>query len=176
MKKMFIGDLYQIQCYKHDGKIHRAWDEAVLLDVKKDYMVFGNNKTLVTEEDGKRWKTKEPAIIFFPKNKWYNIIGQIKKKGITYYCNITSPYIIEEDTIKFIDYDLDVRVFMTGAFKVLDRGEYNHNKKKMKYAEELNDIIKKSLTELIELIREKKFPFNNSIVEKYYNSFESLNI
>ena len=40
MKKMFIGDLYQIQCYKHDGKIHRAWDEAVLLDIKKDYLFY----------------------------------------------------------------------------------------------------------------------------------------
>ena len=57
MKRMFIGDLYQIQCYKHDGKIHRAWDEAVLLDVKKDYMVFGNNKTLVTEAEGTTWRT-----------------------------------------------------------------------------------------------------------------------
>ena len=170
------GKEFSMHCYKHNGQLHKVWDNAIYLGEENNFLIFANHKTLVTEEDGKRWKTKEPAIIFFPKNKWYNIIGQIKKKGITYYCNITSPYIIEEDTIKFIDYDLDVRVFMTGAFKVLDRGEYNHNKKKMKYAEELNDIIKKSLTELIELIREKKFPFNNSIVEKYYNSFESLNI
>ena len=63
MKRMYIGDKYQIQCYKHDGKIHRAWSEAVLLDIKKDYLVFGNNKTLVRESEGTTWKTKEPAIM-----------------------------------------------------------------------------------------------------------------
>ena len=43
MDKLCIGDQLQIQCYKHNGKVHRAWNEAVLLDEKKDYMVFGNN-------------------------------------------------------------------------------------------------------------------------------------
>ena len=77
MNKMCIGDKLQIQCYKHNGKIHRAWDEAILLDEKKDYMVFGNNKTIVTKAEGITWKTKEPAIMYFFKDKWYNII---KKK------------------------------------------------------------------------------------------------
>ena len=69
MQKMFLGDLYQIQCYKHNKKIHRAWDEAVVLDIKKDYIVFGNNKTTVTESEGTTWKTKEPAIMYFFKHK-----------------------------------------------------------------------------------------------------------
>ena len=96
MKKLCIGDKLQIQCYKHNGKIHRAWDEAVLLDIKKDYMVFGNNKTKVTESEGSVWKTKEPAIMYFFRNEWFNIIAQLKKDGIYYYCNIASPFIIEE--------------------------------------------------------------------------------
>ena len=41
MRKMRIGDNYIIHCYKHDGNIHRSWDEAVLLDINKDYLVFG---------------------------------------------------------------------------------------------------------------------------------------
>ncbi len=103
MKQICIGDKYQIQCYKHNGKIHRAWDEAVVLDVKKDYIVFGNDRTKVTEAEGTTWRTKEPAIMYYFKNKWYNIIAQMKKDGIYYYCNIASPYIIEEGTIKYID-------------------------------------------------------------------------
>ena len=67
MEKLNKGDRLQIQCYKHDGKVHRCWDEAVLLDVKKDYMVFGNERTLVTEAQGNTWRTKEPAIMYFFK-------------------------------------------------------------------------------------------------------------
>ena len=45
MNDLKIGDKLEIHCYKHNGNLHRQWDEAVLLDVKDDYMVFGNNKT-----------------------------------------------------------------------------------------------------------------------------------
>ena len=64
MNKMCIGDKYQIQCYKHNGKIHRSWNEAIVLDIKKDYIVFGNNKALVINAEGTSWKTKEPAIMY----------------------------------------------------------------------------------------------------------------
>ncbi len=149
MKEICIGDVYQIQCYKHNGKIHRAWDEAVVLDIKKDYIVFGNNKTRVTESEGTTWRTKEPAIIYFFKNKWYNVISQMKKDGVYYYCNIATPYIIEENTIKYIDYDLDLRIFPKGDYKVLDKLEYQYHKKKMKYSSDLDLVVNSAMDELI---------------------------
>ena len=174
MEKLKKGDKLQIQCYKHDGKVHRCWDEAVLLDVKKDYMVFGNERTLVTEAQGNTWRTKEPAIMYFFKNRWHNIIVQLKKDGITYYCNIASPYIIEDNTIKYIDYDLDVKVFANGSFKVVDKNEYNYHKNKYKYPEEIDFIIKKQLNNLIEEIRTKNKYFNNKEVEKWVKYYYFL--
>lgn len=150
MKKICIGDKFQIQCYKHDGKIHRAWEEAIVLDVNKEYIVFGNNRTKVTEAQGSWWHTKEPAVMYFFKNRWYNVIAQLKKDGIYFYCNIASPFIIEEDTIKYIDYDLDLRVFPSKEYKVLDRLEYDYHKRIMKYSDDLDKVIKFGLTELID--------------------------
>ncbi len=149
MTEQKIGDKLQIQCYKHNGKIHRAWDEAVLLDVKDDYMVFGNNKTLVIEAEGNTWRTKEPAIMYFFKRSWFNIIVQLKNDGVYYYCNIATPFILEENTIKYIDYDLDLRIFPSGEYKVLDKMEYNYHKKIMQYSEELDHSIYIGLGELI---------------------------
>lgn len=149
MKNMCIGDKLQIQCYKHNKKIHRSWSEAIVLDIKKDYIVFGNNKTLVTESEGNTWKTKEPAIMYFFRNRWYNIIAQMKKDGIYYYCNIATPFIIEENTIKYIDYDLDLRIFPQGGYKILDKLEYQYHKKKMGYSDDLDKVINNALDELI---------------------------
>lgn len=163
-----------MHCYKHNGHLHKTWNNTIYLGDENEYLIFANDRTIVTEEDGKNWKTKEPAIIFFPKKKWFNIIGQLKKTGVTFYCNITSPYIIEDKTIKFIDYDLDLRVFQTGAFKILDRDEYNYNKNKMAYSEKLEEVIKGALTELIEMVRKKEFPFNKDIVEKYYEKYKKM--
>ena len=168
------GDRLQIQCYKHDGKIHRCWDEAVAIDVKKDYIVFGNEKTLVTEAGGNTWRTKEPAIMDFFKDKWYNIIVQLKKEGITYYCNIASPFIIEEDTIKYIDYDLDLRIFPNGSFKILDRQEYKYHKKKMNYSDDLDIVIRHALSELITDYQKGISMFNENINLEYAKEYQNI--
>ncbi|MGN1000600.1 MAG: DUF402 domain-containing protein [Bacilli bacterium] len=174
MKKIFKGEKFIIHSYKHDGSIHRAWDEAVLLEEHDDYLVFGNEKTRVIESDGRTWKTKEPAVLFFYKNNWFNIIGQCKKDGIYYYCNIASPFVIEDMTIKYIDYDLDLRVFPDGSFKILDRGEYNYHKSKMKYSDDIDRILKDELSKLIEMAREKRGPFQKETIEKYHLEYESI--
>lgn len=169
-----VGDTLVIHCYKHNGAIHKSWDVAYILDVEDDYIVLGNENVLVTKEDGRTWRTKEPAIMFFYKNRWFNIIAQIKNKGIFYYCNIASPYIIENKTLKYIDYDLDLRVFSDGAFKILDRNEYNYHKKLMKYSKELNYILKSELSSLIEMKKSSEFPFNVETIEYYNNVFKKI--
>ena len=104
MKKLRVGDKLLIHCYKHDGKLHRTWDEARILEINEDGIICGNNQTTVNESDGRVHKTNEPAILFFYKNHWFNIIGQLKKQGLFYYCNIATPYLIEDNIIKYIDY------------------------------------------------------------------------
>lgn len=171
MNKMCIGDNYQIQCYKHNGKIHRSWSEAVVLDVQKDYIVFGNNRALVIEADGRTRRTGEPAVMYFFKNKWFNIIAQLKKDGISYYCNIATPFIIEEGTVKYIDYDLDLRIYNTGEYKILDRMEYKYHKKIMNYSDDLDRAIKNGLDELIKLYESGSPLFKTETNLKYYEEY-----
>lgn len=173
-EQLLIGKKYEIHGYKHNGKIHRAWDEAILLEIHDDYLIFGNEKTKVTEADGRTWRTKEPAVLYFFYKQWYNIIGQYKKDGIYYYCNIASPIIIEENTIKYIDYDLDLRVFPDGSFKVLDRGEYKYHKSVMHYPEEIDLILKSELTDLINHVRKKELAFLPGTVEHYYEKYANI--
>ena len=169
-----IGDTLVIHCYKHNGVIHKSWKLAYVLDIKEDYIVLGNENVLVTKQDGRTWHTKEPAIMFFYKKRWFNIIAQLKPNGIFYYCNIASPYVIDEGILKYIDYDLDLRVFNDGAFKILDRNEYNYHKKLMKYPREIKFIIKNELSSLIEMKKASVFPFNVETVEYYYNVFKKI--
>lgn len=169
-----IGEKFIIHSYKHDGNIHRSWDEAVLLDIKEDYLVFGNERTKVVESDGRTWRTREPAILFFYKNDWFNVIGQLKYDGIYYYCNMASPFIIEDRTIKYIDYDLDLRVFPDGAFKILDRGEYKYHKNKMHYPNEIDFILKSDLSKLIDVVRAKDGPFSHRLINEYYKKYNEL--
>ena len=169
-----VGDKLKIECYKHNGYLDRTSDEAIVLDVNDERIVVANEHTLLTEHDGKSHTTNEPAVLFFYTDKWYNIIGQLKKKGLFYYCNIATPYIIDGKTIKYIDYDLDLRVFPDGTYKVLDKNEYKYHKKIMGYSEILEKIVKKSLNELIDLKKNNEVPFKKEIIAGYYYKYLEL--
>lgn len=175
MNEVKVGDVLKIQCYKHNGQIYRNWDEAIVLEINPSYIVCANNKARVTEIDGRKWHTKEPAVIFFYKDRWFNIISQFKKNGIYYYCNIATPYVIEEKTIKYIDYDLDLRVFPDGGYKILDHNEYKYHKKKMKYPEEIDIIINKELQKLIKMRKNNEGPFDRKEIKKYKDLYKELN-
>lgn len=178
MRKIKIGDKLQIHCYKHDGSLRRTCDEATVLDINDDVLVCGNYRTKIYEFDdnGKahHYYTKEPAIIFFYKNSWFNIISQLKPNGLFYYCNIASPYIIDDGVIKYIDYDLDLRVYPDGAFKVLDRNEYRYHKKTMHYSEKIEKIIQYELTNLIESKKKGEKAFQKSVIEYYDKLYDDI--
>lgn len=174
MNELKVGDKLKIYCYKHDGSLEHTSEEAIVLENNDEYLVCGNGRTRITEKDGRSHMTNEPAVLFFYKNHWFNIIGQLKKFGLFYYCNIASPYIIDGKSIKYIDYDLDLRVFPDGGFRVLDRNEYNYHKKTMHYSDELDGIIRSELTYLIGKKREEAGPFEKGMVDKYYKLFEEI--
>ena len=171
MKK---GDKLIVHCYKHNGKIDRISGEAIVLDITDDYIVCANNKVKLTENDGSTHRTKEIAILFFYKKEWFNILAQLKKYGLFYYCNIASPYIIDGNIIKYIDYDLDLRIFPDGTFKVLDKNEYKYHKMTMKYSEEIDTIVQDSLNRLIKMKENGDFPFKADTVEKYCEMYKEM--
>ena len=171
---MKIGDKYKIHCYKHNAKAYQASDETIIIDIKDDYIVCGNYMVNVFEPDGHSYKTKELAIIFFYKNHWFNCIAQLKNFGLYYYCNMATPYLIDENVIKYIDYDLDLRVFPDGAFKVLDRNEYNYHSKIMHSPKEIDIIIKEELKYLIEMKDKKEGPFDSKLIKSYEKKYQEI--
>ena len=174
MKNSLVGQDVLIHCYKHDGKPHRTWSRCKILEETDRHFIGINNNTLVTESDGRSWVTKEPAICYFPKDRWYNVICMIRSDGIYYYCNIASPFLIEDDTVKYIDYDLDLRVFPDGSYKVLDCGEYNYHKNLMGYSKELDIILKDELSNLIDEAKNKRLAFQLGTVERYYDVYKEV--
>ena len=172
--KLNVGDKMAIHCYKHNGKLERISDEATILDEQEDYIVVANYKTKLTESDGRSHKTAEPAIIFFYKKRWFNVIAQLKKKGLYYYCNIATPYLIDDNIIKYIDYDLDLRVFPDWGYRVLDKNEYNYHRALMKYPPEIDMIIKRELDSLIDMEKNRQGPFDKHVIDIYKEQYSKI--
>jgi|CZCB01.1.fsa_nt_gi protein associated with RNAse G/E len=157
--------------FKHDGELHRVWKNVYKVFGSDDLVVIVNDKVDVIDGDGHKWKTKEPAICYFFRHYWFNIICMIRDDGIYYYCNLSSPFIIDQEGLKYIDYDLDVKLYPDGEVLILDRDEYDFNIKDMNYSEEIVEIIRSNLNILLDFIKEKQEPFAAEVVYKWYDYF-----
>lgn len=165
---MNIGDMVYIQSFKHDGSLHRTWSKGCVIEANEKVWVLVTYKTLVVESNQRIWQTREPAICFFYPDRWFNVIAMIRKAGITYYCNIASPSLYDGEAIKNIDYDLDLKVFPNGAMEILDENEFEVHSKKMNYSDEIIEIVRKELDNLIELATKKEECFNEDVINHYY--------
>ncbi len=161
-----------IQSYKHDGTLHRTWAKGFVLDASEECITLVNNKTLVSESDGRKWYTREPAIWFFFPKLWFNVICMIRKSGVYYYCNLASPALFDQEAIKYIDYDLDVKVFPDGNVLYLDEDEYLEHKSVMQYPAEIDRIIRLSQKELVAKIDIQDFPFSDNRVLELYSTYQ----
>lgn len=167
-------DEVYIQSYKHDGSLHRTWAKGFVVEYNEKRMVVITNKTLVSEADGRRWITREPAVCVLYPDRWYNVICMIRKNGIHYYCNLASPSIYDGEAIKNIDYDLDVKVTPSGKVILLDEDEYQEHSKQMGYSLKLDKAIHLGLDRLLAEIRLKNSPFNCEEVYELYDKYLRL--
>lgn len=101
-------------------------------------------------------KRNDRFVETFYTDRWYNIFAVYdrddgKLKG--WYCNITKPAVVEDDSVSYVDLALDLWVSANGKQTVLDEDELDELK--------LDDALKKkiydSLHEL-ELYFESKNP------------------
>lgn len=172
--KLKKGKNVQIHGYKHDGSLHRVWTNTYVIDDNESFLVTGNHRTKVIESNGRSWYTKEPALCYFFENEWFNIIAMFKKDGIHYYCNVSSPYVYDTEAIKYIDYDLDIRLYPNGKLIVLDHKEFNDNSLKMHYSDDIKTIANHAIVELKEWIKEKRPPFDKVTPKIHLDAFKKI--
>lgn len=165
------GTEIEIQSYKHDGNIHRVWESNIVLKGTEKVIIGANDKASVIESDGRIWTTREPAISYFHAEYWFNIIGMLRRDGVHYYCNISSPFTYENKALKYIDYDLDVKVFPDMTYKLLDEDEYEENSKDMDYPVDLDPILYKQIDFLLTWVRQRKGPFAPDFIDKWYERY-----
>lgn len=163
----------QVQGYKHDGRMHRIWDSVFVLEDNEEYISVASSKAIkIIEHDFRVWYTKEPAIMIFFKKRWFNIIAMLKDTGITYYVNLASPTLIDGLKAKYIDYDLDIKLYPNNNIRLIDTKEYDHNRKLYGYSEDIQKILVHNVHEIEEIMKKREFPFSDIKIRKYFDKYK----
>jgi protein associated with RNAse G/E len=95
----------------------------------------------------------------------------IRDNGVSYYCTLASPFILDREALKYIDYDLDVKVFPDGEKRLLDADEYEAHKTKWQYPADIDFIVKEHVKILVDWINENKGPFSQDYVDLWYRRY-----
>ncbi|MDJ1648213.1 DUF402 domain-containing protein [Mycoplasma phocimorsus] len=153
----FLHEYINVQAYKHDGTLYRQWNNLKVIYENSKYIILFPKKAKVSEINNKIWSFNNCGFWFFPKKELYNCLLTIRPDGNYFYFNMASKYIFEDNTIKYIDYDLDIKIYPKDTLRIVDREEFTKNKLKYKYP---NKLVK-SLYKVIE-----------KIIGYYYNDLE----
>lgn len=170
---------FVIKSFKHNGHIHRTWqqnwlvpDELLAAEHRAEAMaVLINRQTPIQESDGKIWISRVPAVSFFIPGQWFNVVALLEEGGVRYYCNVASPPYLQGDVLTYIDYDLDVILTADGERFVVDQDEYELHKAAYHYPKMVNDKVQEGLDALLQRIDQGQAPFQDNQVILYYEEW-----
>lgn len=99
-------------------------------------------------------KRNDRFVETFYADKWYNIFAIYDRDDGTlkgWYCNITKPAIIEDDSVSYVDLALDLWVSVNGKQTILDEDELEE----LKLGEALKEKVYAGLRELQAFFNQK---------------------
>lgn len=173
---VFLKDNHsiQIESLKDDKKRHRLWKENTLL-YQDDFKIVGYNAyTSVEQWDGRSFTTQTPALFYFEKNCWFNVVYIIDETNPYYYCNLSSPFQFDNHKIYYIDYDIDVIVQADFSYEILDQEEFDRHAMKYHYSTEVKEAIQAGKKELIQRINSRNQPFNPAFIKYWQNQMTNV--
>lgn len=151
-----------IHAYKYNGHLYRTHEFGRIINSNDDYICVDITKAhIICEKNNKFYPSdiKSKSLWYFFKKEWFNLIVGSKNKHIFLYFHIASPYIYEDGTIKYIDFDLDYRVNNVDSptLKELDIHEYIENAKQYNYPPELKSRIEETSRLVKKLFKDNYF-------------------
>ena len=151
-----------IRTYKYDGAQHRSWkakvihDEFPLLvldavfDEDIDHSLLGKiaSGTVSTE--------------YYWLDRWYNVFrfSDPDQNLKSFYCNVNLPPTFDGQVLEYVDLDIDVLVQPDLSYQVLDLDDFEQNAKLYSYPVEIRDNAHRALDDLLELVKQRAFPFS----------------
>ncbi len=161
-KQLKLGSKVMVHAYKLNGWLYRAWEYPVLIYEDDEKIVLDASKAWIFSSEEKsirsfKTKVNKPTYWYFFKQEWFNVIASEEEQGIKFYINIASPFIYEQEAIKYYDFDLDFKIMTDNTWREVDVNEFIDNAKKYGYDDKLVKIIRKVELKLKDLVSNNYF-------------------
>ena len=154
-----------VHATNYDGSPH--WRHPAWLVAADDGLVITRTEPgLEVAHERGVWVDPYQTRGHYWPDRWYNVIRLDEPdKGLNgYYCNVATPAEFDGETLRYIDLQLDVRVFAQpdGAltYTVMDEDDFEAACRRYAYSDDLVARARQAVDELIALIEARSFPFD----------------
>ena len=151
-----------------DGSPH--WEHpALLVREESGLLVTQTGAGLEIATTRGPWNSPFDTRGHYWPDRWFNVIrledpgpsGSGRLNG--FYCNIATPVQFDGENLRYVDLQLDVRVYAEGdplRYELLDEDEFEAARERFQYAEELVWCCRRAVEEVIALVEAREFPFD----------------
>ena len=156
------NSLITINSRKFDGRIHRSWQARLLEETAGFYLFVGEFVKEVKHPKIGVIRRGTISYEYYWKNEWYNVFRFHEPEGVlrNFYCNINQPPMLSRDVLDYVDLEIDILVWRDFSFEILDLDEYEDTALKYSFSDEIKNKVVESMNNLLEMIKERKFPFD----------------
>ena len=151
-----------VRAKKIDESISKQWVGEIIFQDEKHIKIRGVFNEEINHLRLGIIKPQTISIEYFWLDKGYNIFVFFEPDFSfrNFYCNICSKPQILDNILSFTDFDIDVLVNRNFETEILDMDEFEVNSLKYNYSTSLKIFIQENLTELLNLIQQRSFPFD----------------
>jgi protein associated with RNAse G/E len=137
---MQIGEPIHVRAYKSDSTCYRWWS-ATVESVTPDQIVVVTPAGHRVEDPSGGWISKHSIRSYYWPGKPYSLLEVYRPDGRLdeIYVNINSPVEIDDDQIRFTDYELDVSRRPPDKARLVDQDEFREAAARYGYSEEFQE-------------------------------------
>jgi len=157
-----LSERITVKVLKYDGSDHREWSgvlsrrDGSLLQLEAAFSTDVSHESIGQIRRGTR------LVEYYWLDRWYNIFRFLHPDGSTrlFYCNVTTPPILEKQVLTYVDLDIDILVLPDFSYDILDADEFEANAGRYAYGEEIKLRSEESVDKLTAMIASREFPFD----------------
>jgi len=146
----------------YDGTTRKTWNSEIVKFDPPLIELSGVFDRDITHASLGRIDKGTLATEYFWLGRWYNVFRfEEASGGLKYfYCNVAMPADFVNQTLSYIDLDIDVVIRPDRTYEVLDEGDFAASAELYGYSDELVRRVKTALNELLGSLARNEFPFD----------------
>lgn len=161
------GPAITINSLNYDRTLRRSWSARLIRNEGGLIELVGEFDFDVDHPDVGRITRGTLSHEFYWLDRWYNVFRFHEPTGEfrSFYCNINLPPTFEDETLTYVDLDIDLLVDNEGAIRVLDVEEFEENVNRFSIPDSVYRMAKQTVDRVIADIEVRRFPFDQYLSE-----------